>query len=51
MLADPGLVEAEAVEVLDPGQIVVQGQGRVLPDGVEGARKIPNRRGECIAPA
>ena len=30
VLADPGLVEAEAVEVLDQGEVAVEGEGGVL---------------------
>jgi hypothetical protein len=35
VLADPGLVEPQPVEVLDQLQVLVQREGRVLPHGVE----------------
>jgi hypothetical protein len=35
MLAEPGLVEPELIEVLDQLQVALEGQGRVLAHGVE----------------
>ena len=35
VLADPRLVEAERVEVLEQVEVALEGEGRVLPDGVE----------------
>ncbi len=35
VLAEPGFVEAQAVEVLDQLQVALEGQRRVLPDRVE----------------
>ena len=35
VLAEPGLVVAEAVEGDDPVEVVLEGQRRALPDGVE----------------
>src|SRR3982750_1489422 len=35
MFAEPGLVEAEAVECLDPLEVVLERQGGVLPHRVE----------------
>ena len=47
VLADPGLVVAEPVELLDQRCIPLEGQRRVLARLVDGARKMPNfiRRG------
>ena len=36
MLADPGLLVAEAIEVLDQRQVAVNGFGRILFQGMEG---------------
>ncbi len=35
VLAEPGLVVAEPVERDDPLEVVLEGERRVLPDGVE----------------
>jgi hypothetical protein len=43
VLADPRLVVAEAVEVLDQLQIALERERRVLARGWNGARKMPNR--------
>ncbi len=49
VLADPRLVEAEAVEVHDEVEVALEGQRRVLPTGWKGARKIPNFNGQsCV---
>jgi len=39
VLADPGLVVAEPVEVLDELEVALQRQRRVLPGGVEGGQE------------
>ena len=44
VLADPGLVPAQPVEVVDQLQIALERQRRVLPAGWNGAMKVPNRR-------
>ena len=41
MLADPRLVEPQPIEVLEQGQVTVQGQGRVDPDLVDGREEDP----------
>ena len=43
VLADPRLVEAEPVEVLDQLQVAFERERRVLPVGWNGAMKIPKR--------
>jgi hypothetical protein len=34
VLADPGLIEVELIQVLDQLEVLVQGQGRVFADAV-----------------
>ena len=41
VLADPGLVEAEVVEVLDQLEVAVDREVRVLVDGVERGEEDP----------
>ncbi len=42
VLADPGFVVAELVEQLDQLEVALEGEGGVLAEPVEGARKMPN---------
>jgi len=41
MLADPGLVETQLVEMLDQMQVTLQGQCGVLAHGMEGSKEDP----------
>ena len=44
MLADPRLVEAKPVEVLDHREVAMQGEGRVDAGLVFGARAVSDQR-------
>ena len=53
VLADPGLVEAEPVEVLDQFEVAVQRQRGVVPDAVEGRHEdseVHSSRSGHVAP-
>src|SRR3546814_13467525 len=45
VLADPGLVEAEGVEVLDQVEVALEGERGVLPDGVERCEEDAEAKG------
>jgi hypothetical protein len=48
VLADPRLVEAEAVEVLDQLQVALERQRRVLADGVERGEEDAEAHGGAL---
>jgi hypothetical protein len=48
MFAEPRFVVAELVETYDQFQVTLEGEGRVLPDGVEGGEEDAEPQGPFL---